>query len=84
MQERRKSNLNEELIKVNLEYISKEISDVKKSVQDVNAKLDSHYVTKDELEIFRANFQPVKVIVYTIVSTAGVGAIVALLTTILK
>lgn len=84
MEERRKYNLNEEAIKLNLEYISKEISDVKKSVQDVNSKLDSHYVTKDELEIFKANFMPVKVIVYTIVSTAGVGAIVALLSTILK
>lgn len=77
MQEKRKQNLNDEVIKLNLEYIAKEVSEIKD-------KLDKDYVTKEDLLLIKSEFQPVKVIVYTITTVAGVAAISALVKLILK
>lgn len=73
MEDRRKTNINEEAIKLNLEFIAKEISEIKEK-----------YATKDDILLLKSEFLPVKIVVYTITSVAGIGALTALLNLIIK
>ena len=71
------NKLTDEVIKINLEFISKEIAEIKQ-------KLEVNYATKADIALFKAEFLPIKVIVYSVTSVAGSAAVVALLRTILK
>jgi len=55
--------------------IANDISYIKKSIDDMNSRLDHHYVTKDE-------FDPIKKLVYGMVAVV-LSSIVATLMTIL-
>ena len=58
----------------NIDVIAYKISDIQEDVKDIKGKLEAHYVTNEQ-------FEPVKKIVYGMVSVillAVIGAVVAL------
>jgi hemerythrin len=73
-----------DLFKSYAEENSKQHQEVKELIKEMATKLDKDFATKNDINLVRADFMPVKIVVYTITSVAGIGAITALLQLILK
>lgn len=66
-----------ESLEIRTALIAKDVSYMKEKLDEVDGKLNSHYVTKEE-------FEPIKKVVYGLVSVilvAVVGAVVSLVIT---
>lgn len=57
--------------------MANDISYIKKSIDDMNSRLDHHYVTKDE-------FDPIKKLVYGMVALVLSGIVTAVMTLVMK
>lgn len=57
--------------------MANDISYIKKSIDDMNSRLDRHYVTKDE-------FDPIKKLVYGMVALVLSGIVTAVMTIVVK
>lgn len=57
--------------------MANDISYIKKSIDDMNSRLDRHYVTKDE-------FDPIKKLVYGMVALVLSGIVTAVMTLVVK
>lgn len=57
--------------------MANDISYIKKSIDDMNSRLDHHYVTKDE-------FDPIKKLVYGMVALVLSGIVTAVMTLVVK
>lgn len=57
--------------------MANDISYIKKSIDDMNSRLDHHYVTKDE-------FDPIKKLVYGMVALVFSAIVTAVMTLVVK
>lgn len=65
---------------VDLALISADLKQVKETVESINHKLESNYVTKDELKLVQVQLELIQKIVYGVVGlilTAVIGSVVA-------
>ena len=62
---------------LNKEVIKRDMTDLKVSIKSVDDKMSQHYISRDE-------FEPIKKIVYGLVTLILIGVVVALLSLVVK
>lgn len=72
-----KKNFSNNNDQMDIAVIAERVANIDKKVDEINIKLDAHYVTKDE-------FEPIRMLVYGMAGLILTGVVIALISLVLK
>ena len=73
-----------EFTQVDIAVLANDMKYVKDTVQKISHKLDSQYVTKDQLELVKSRLQLIQNVVFGMIGIILVTVLTAILTGVLK